>query len=78
MVAEVVRNGFVESVHHGIAVVTDADGAVIRAVGNPATTVLPRSSLKPGQALGMLRAGAPLAGEHLALACASHSGEPAR
>nr|WP_269779339.1 asparaginase [Propioniciclava soli] len=77
VVAEVVRNGFVESVHHGIAVVTDADGAVIRAVGNPATTVLPRSSLKPGQALGMLRAGAPLAGEHLALACASHSGEPA-
>jgi L-asparaginase II len=38
--------------------------------------MLPRSSNKPVQALGMLRAGLDLHGELLALACASHSGEP--
>ena len=36
----------------------------------------PRSSLKPVQAVAMLRAGLDLDGELLALACASHSGEP--
>ncbi|WP_300079070.1 asparaginase [Propioniciclava sp.] len=76
VVAHVVRNGFVESVHHGLAVVTDAAGAVVHAVGDPATPVFPRSSFKPVQALGSLRAGAPVTGVHLALACASHSGEP--
>lgn len=76
VVAHVVRNGFVESVHHGLAVVTDAAGAVTQAVGDPATPIFPRSSFKPVQALGSLRAGTPVTGEHLALACASHSGEP--
>ncbi|MDO5533853.1 MAG: asparaginase [Propionibacteriaceae bacterium] len=77
VVAQVVRGSFVESVHRGLAVVTAPDGTVARAWGEAATPVLPRSSLKPLQALAMLRAGAPLAGEALALACASHSGEPA-
>lgn len=76
VVAHVVRQGFVESVHRGIAVVTAPDGSVERAWGDAATPVLPRSSLKPLQAVALLRAGAPLAGESLALACASHSGEP--
>ncbi len=76
VVAQVVRNGVVESVHRGIAVVTDASGAVVRAVGDPSTVVFPRSSLKPVQALAMLCAGAALGGPSLALACASHAGEP--
>jgi L-asparaginase II len=38
--------------------------------------MLPRSCNKPVQALGMLEAGLSLEGELLALACASHSGEP--
>ena len=38
--------------------------------------VLPRSCNKPLQALGMLRAGLDLPPDLLALACASHSGEP--
>ncbi len=75
VLAHVVRGSFVESVHHGLAVVVDADGSVARAWGDPTTPVLPRSSLKPMQAVALLRAGAPLAGEALALACASHSGE---
>ena len=76
VVAQVVRNGFVESVHRGVAVVTDASGAVIASIGDPRTVIFPRSSLKPVQALAALRAGAALAGPSLALACASHAGEP--
>ena len=38
--------------------------------------MLPRSCNKPIQALAMLEAGLTLDGELLALACASHSGEP--
>jgi L-asparaginase II len=38
--------------------------------------MLPRSCAKPLQAVAMVRAGLPLTGELLALACASHSGEP--
>ena len=36
----------------------------------------PRSSSKPMQAVGMVRAGLDLPPELLALVCASHSGEP--
>ena len=38
--------------------------------------VLPRSCNKPIQALAMVRAGLDLPPDLLALACASHSGEP--
>jgi len=38
--------------------------------------MLPRSSLKPLQAVGMLRAGLVASEEQLAVVCASHSGEP--
>ena len=75
VVAHVVRSGFVESVHRGIAVVT-AGGALVDAVGDPATVVLPRSSHKPLQAVGMLHCGGVLSAEELAVACASHNGEP--
>nr|NLI50208.1 asparaginase [Propionibacterium sp.] len=76
VVARVVRNGVVESVHHGLGVVTDAAGAVLVAVGDPGTVVLPRSANKPLQAVGCLRAGAPARDETLAVAASSHSGEP--
>ncbi|MFV0451943.1 MAG: asparaginase [Propioniciclava sp.] len=74
-VAEVVRGSFVESVHHGVAAVTAADGAVARAVGDAEVVILARSAFKPLQAVAALSAGAPLDGSALALACASHAGE---
>ncbi|MDL5202386.1 asparaginase [Streptomyces sp. ALI-76-A] len=74
--AEVVRSGFVEGRHRGSLVLLDSDGAVELALGDVTSPVFPRSSNKPMQAAGILRAGLDLAGERLALAAASHSGEP--
>ena len=71
-----VRNGFVEGRHHGSVVALDADGSVAWEVGAVDVPVLPRSCAKPLQAVAMVRAGLPLRGELLALAAASHSGEP--
>ena len=76
VVAEVVRSGFVEGHHYGSLVALAADGSVDWAVGSVDVPVLPRSCNKPVQALGMVRAGLDLPPELLALACASHSGEP--
>jgi L-asparaginase II len=75
VLAHVVRSGFVESVHLGSAVALAADGTRVAAVGDPDAPILPRSSNKPLQAVGMLRAGLDLDGAALALAAASHSGE---
>ncbi|MFI6099090.1 asparaginase [Lentzea sp. NPDC051213] len=75
VVAEVWRGDFLESVHHGTVVATDAAGSPTLTVGRPGDVAFPRSSNKPLQALAMLRSGLDLDGELLALACASHSGE---
>ncbi|MFF7331106.1 asparaginase [Streptomyces sp. NPDC008150] len=75
VLAEVVRSGFVEGRHRGSLVVLAADGSVDLALGDVDAPVFPRSSNKPMQAAGILRAGLDLSGERLALAAASHSGE---
>jgi L-asparaginase II len=72
--AVVERSGFVESRHAGIAIVLGADGTVVEKLGDPTALILPRSSLKPLQALACLAAGAPLEGDRLGLSTASHSG----
>ncbi|WP_396655401.1 asparaginase [Microbacterium sp.] len=72
--AVVERSGFIESRHAGIAIVLGPDGSEIARHGDASSLVLPRSSLKPLQALGSLTAGAELEGEQLGLATASHSG----
>ncbi|SFN78252.1 asparaginase [Pseudonocardia ammonioxydans] len=72
--AYVERDGTVESVHLGTLARVERDGAV-SGHGDPDTPFLPRSALKPVQAVALLRAGLDLDGELLALACASHSGE---
>jgi L-asparaginase II len=76
VVARVVRGGVVESVHRGHLVVLAPDGSARMRRGEPDGTFFPRSSLKLVQAVAMLRSGLDLDGELLALACASHSGEP--
>jgi L-asparaginase II len=76
VVAEIVRSGFVEGHHYGSVVALDTDGGVDWSVGVVDEPVLPRSCNKPVQALGMVRAGLDLPPDLLALACASHSGEP--
>ncbi|MEV5986032.1 asparaginase [Streptomyces sp. NPDC052051] len=75
VLAEVVRSGFVEGRHRGSLVVLAADGSVEMALGDATAPVFPRSSNKPMQAAGVLRAGLELTGERLAIAAASHSGE---
>ena len=76
VVAEIVRSGFVEGHHYGSWVALAPDGSVAASAGEVHAPVLPRSCNKPVQALGMLEAGLELDGELLALASASHSGEP--
>jgi L-asparaginase II len=76
VVAEIVRSGFVEGHHYGSVLALDATGQVEWSVGQVDEPILPRSSNKPIQALGMLHAGLDLSPDLLALACASHSGEP--
>ncbi|WP_330175053.1 asparaginase [Streptomyces sp. NBC_01498] len=75
VLAEVVRSGFVEGLHRGSLVLLGPDGRVEFALGDADAPVFPRSSNKPFQAAAVLRAGAELSGERLALAAASHSGE---
>jgi L-asparaginase II len=73
IVAEVVRSGFAESVHHGSVVV----GPGVAAVGDVTSPIFPRSANKPLQTVGMLRAGLTVAdGAELALISGSHWGEP--
>jgi L-asparaginase II len=77
---EAVRGEWVESSHRGAVALVDAAGKVVRSLGDIERLVYPRSSLKPIQALPLVETGAAdgfaLGHEELALACASHSGEP--
>ena len=75
VIADVVRSGFVEGHHHGCVVALNADGSTAFTIGDVDSPIFPRSSNKPMQAAGMVRAGLDLSGELLALAASSHSGE---
>ena len=75
VLVEIVRNGFVEGTHRGRLVLLGADGSVQLRVGDIERPILPRSSNKPMQAVGLLDAGSTLHGEDLALAASSHAGE---
>jgi L-asparaginase II len=77
---ELWRDPIVESVHFGAAAVANANGEIIDGWGDVDVITYPRSSLKPVQAIALVETGAARAFEltqqHLALACASHRGEP--
>ncbi len=79
VVVEVTRGPLVESRHEGIAAVVKPDGSVVASWGDIDARVLPRSANKPIQAMAFVESGAVgkfgLGDEHIALSCASHSGE---
>ncbi len=81
ILVDVSRGDMVESCHRGAAAVVDARGKLIAAWGDVERAVYARSAIKPLQALALVESGAAehfkLGDEEIALACASHSGEPA-
>ncbi len=80
VLVELTRGDLVESVHRGALAVVDARGAVVASLGDIDSPVYSRSSLKPMQTMVLVESGAAdafgLSDEEIALACASHSGEP--
>jgi L-asparaginase II len=81
VLAEATRGGRVESRHEGAFVVIDGDGSTALSAGDIERPVFPRSAVKVIQALPLVESGAAdrfgFDTRELALACASHSGEPA-
>lgn len=77
---EVRRGAITESRHRGHIVAIDPDGIIAAYLGAPHNVTFPRSSFKPLQALPLLTSGAAerfgFNDEEIALACASHNGEP--
>jgi L-asparaginase II len=80
VLVEVTRGTIVESRHRGAIAVVDAVGRRVVAVGDVEAPVFPRSAVKAIQALPLVESGAADAygfgAAELALASASHSGEP--
>ncbi len=76
----VTRGEAIESRHRVHAVVRSADGAVLGSAGDPAFPTVWRSCAKPFQLFSFVESGGFDAcrwgSEELALACASHGGEP--
>jgi L-asparaginase II len=80
-VAVLVRRGDrVESAHRVAYAVADPAGALLRHEGDVGRPVFPRSAVKPLQAVALIESGAAerfaVSEPELALACASHGGEP--
>jgi L-asparaginase II len=80
VLVEVTRGHKVESAHRGAICIMDGHGDIVAALGNTEQPVFPRSAVKAIQALPLVESGAADAygfGQaEIALACASHSGEP--
>lgn len=80
VLVEVTRGTLVESRHRGAVCVIDAHGRVVLDIGEMHAPVYPRSAVKAIQALVLVESGAAdrhrFGDEELALACASHAGEP--
>jgi L-asparaginase II len=77
---DVARGALVESRHRGRYIVCDADGGIVARGGDIDAPVFPRSAIKFLQALPLVESGAAaacaLSPRELAIACASHGGEP--
>ncbi len=74
------RGPLTENVHRGSFCVTDTEGTILHAAGECHRPVFTRSALKYFQQIPLVETGAyrslGLTSEELAVACASHSGEP--
>src|SRR5947207_1110487 len=74
------RGSITESRHRGHVVAIDGQGKLIASLGTPHTITYLRSSAKPFQAIPLVALGAAdrfgFSEQEIALACASHSGEP--
>jgi len=81
VLVEVLRGSLLESEHRGRVAVIDADGNAVLRLGDVARPVFPRSAVKPLQALPLVETGAAdrfgFGDDELAVASASHAGEPA-
>ena len=77
---EVRRGSITESRHRGHIVAVEPDGNIVASLGAPHNVTFLRSSAKPFQALPLLLTGAAdhfgFTEREVALACASHNGEP--
>ena len=77
---EVTRGRLVESRHRGHLAAVDADGRLVAFLGDPGLVTFARSACKPQQAVPLLASGAAeafgLTDAEVAVACASHNGEP--
>ena len=72
--AQLTRNNFIEARHRGRLILLGPDGEVQLALGNIHEPFYLRSAAKPLQAIGSMKAGAPLRGSQVAIACGSHRG----
>ncbi len=80
ILVDVSRGSIVESRHRGRYVVVDVDGGIVASMGDIDAPVFPRSAIKFLQGLPLVESGAAdslgLGNAELAIACASHGGEP--
>ena len=79
MLVRQVRNGIEESLHRGDIVEADANGRLIRSLGDPDRIVTLRSTVKPFGVVALIEAGGieafDLEPAELAIMASSHSGE---
>lgn len=70
------RSGLIEEYHDGVVAVIDAHGGLVVGAGRLDRPFYIRSAAKPFQAHVALDTGVDLPPTHIAVACASHSGDP--
>src|SRR5215471_9311156 len=80
VLVEIRRGSIVESRHRGAIIVVEPAGAVVAALGDTDLVTSARSTIKPLQAIPFLTSGAAdqfkCSTREIAIACASHQGEP--
>jgi L-asparaginase II len=80
VLVEVRRGAIVESRHRGVIIAVEPNDSTVACLGDDMLTTSTRSTIKPIQAIPIITSGAAdhfnLSARELAVACASHEGEP--